>query len=292
MPSFDDVHLFVLTVRHQGISAAAKAAGLQRSKVSRRLQELEKKLGYKLLIRSTRKIELTEQGDWLYQQVQSSIDTLNDAVNLMQSERLTPQGRLCVAIPPALGMTAVFSELVERYISLYPLVNLEIEHEKHARDLRRSNTDLQILPSYVPTMHDDYVQQRLLQFSYSMVASESYLQQHGTPDSIETLSDHLLLVSRYNKDMLPEHLNYHLYSDDLYLLRKLVIAGKGIAVLPNIMVDGDIQQGTLQKLLPELVFAELKMTLIYPSQPYLPEKTRAIVELLHQSFSRGLTITY
>ena len=71
--SFDDIYLFVLIVRHKGISSAAQFAGLQRSNVSRRLQELEKALGHQLLIRTTRAIELTQQGKWLYEQTSNPL---------------------------------------------------------------------------------------------------------------------------------------------------------------------------------------------------------------------------
>lgn len=92
LPSFDDIYLFVLVVRHKGISAAAQFSGLQRSKVSRRLQELEKALGHQLLIRTTRSIELTKQGEWLYQQASSPINTLVDASLLMRDHHITPRG--------------------------------------------------------------------------------------------------------------------------------------------------------------------------------------------------------
>jgi DNA-binding transcriptional LysR family regulator len=173
--SFDDIYLFVLIVRHKGISSAAQFAGLQRSKVSRRLQELEKALGHQLLIRTTRAIELTQQGKWLYEQTSNPINTLVDASRLMKDHHLTPRGRLKVAIPPALGMTEIFSQLIEQYMKEFPEVKLEIEHHVQSLDLRRENIDLQILPSYIEPLHDDYIQQRLIQIPYSMVASAALL---------------------------------------------------------------------------------------------------------------------
>ncbi|MPY21147.1 LysR family transcriptional regulator [Shewanella psychropiezotolerans] len=287
MPSLDDINLFVQTVRHQGISSAAKANGLQRSKVSRRLQELEKQLGYQLLIRTTRNIELTERGQWLYEQVNGPLNRLNEAVNLMQTERMTPQGKMRLAIPPALGMTEIFSNVIEDYVNRYPDVRLEVEHQKQAIDLRRTDTDLQILPSYIDTLHHDYVQQHLLYLSFCMVASVSYLSQFGTPKQFSDLASHQLLASRYSRSLLPEDVEYHLYSDDLQLLIRLAKSGKGVALLPRLLVDKYLQDASLHEILDQQRFTELKLTLIYPSQPYLPEKTRAMVQLLRLSFGQN-----
>ncbi|BAJ01135.1 LysR family transcriptional regulator [Shewanella violacea] len=286
MPSFDDINLFVQTVRHQGISSAAKANGLQRSKVSRRLQELEKQLGYQLLIRTTRNIELTERGRWLFEQVDAPLNKLNEAINLMQTERMEPQGKMRLAIPPALGMTEIFSNVIEDYVNQYPDVRLEVEHQKQAIDLRRTDTDLQILPSYIGTLHDDYVQQHLLYLRFCMVASKSYLSQFGTPKQVCDLGSHQLLASRYNRSLLPTDFEYHLYSDDLLLLIRLAKLGKGVALLPRLLVEKDLQDASLIEILDQKSFTQLKLTLIYPSQPYLPEKTRAMVKLLRESLKQ------
>ncbi|TLS70297.1 LysR family transcriptional regulator, partial [Photobacterium damselae] len=100
--SFDDLYLFMLTVRHGGISSAAKAYSMQRSKVSRRLQELEKSIGCQLLIRTTRHIELTENGRALYEQISQPLTSVNQAVNLLESRQKELQGVLRVAVPAAL----------------------------------------------------------------------------------------------------------------------------------------------------------------------------------------------
>ena len=285
MVSFDDIYLFVLIVRHKGISSAAQFAGLQRSKVSRRLQELEKALGYQLLIRTTRAIELTQQGKWLYEQTSNPINTLVDASRLMKEQHLTPKGTLKIAIPPALGMSEIFSNLIERYMAEYTDVKLEIEHHVQSLDLRRKSVDLQILPSYLEPLHDDYVQQRLIQIPYSMVTSPDYLEQHGYPENIAELNQFHLLASRFNKSLLPQGLNYQLFSDDLNLLLRLALSGKGIALLPSLLIEDCIKKGELVEVLPRTSFTDLTITLVYPTPSYLPEKTRAMVKLFRETFS-------
>ena len=292
MPSLDDLHLFAKTVRYQGISSAAKACNLQRSKVSRRLQELERKLGYQLLIRTTRNIELTEQGKWLYQQVSSHLNTLEEAMSLLEEQNRDPKGKLRMAIPPVLGVTEFFTDVIERYTDRYPAVKVEVEHQKQAIDLRRTNTDIQVLPVYSPPVNDDYVQQHFLDLPCCMVASTDYVKENGEPKSIEELQDHVLLGNRYSKMQLPSYFDYYVYSEDLHLLRNLMRDNKGITMLPTVMLNRGLEDGTFKRLLSHHPFSDLKITLIYASQPYLSQKCRKMVQLLRETALEEGVINY
>ncbi|ROS01623.1 DNA-binding transcriptional LysR family regulator [Sinobacterium caligoides] len=285
MTSLDDLNLFALTVRHQGISAAAAATNMQRSKISRRLQALEHALGYQLLIRTTRHIELTEQGRWLYRQIESPLNTLQAATELMVERGTAPKGLMRIAIPPTLGVTEFFADTIERYISLYPQVQLEIEHEKSAIDLRRSNTDLQLLPGFIDSLHDDYVQQSLIQFPYTLVASPCYLSKKGRPKALAELADYDFLASRYTRSLMPECRNYRLFSDDLRLLHQLAKAGQGIAILPTSMIEEDLASGALSNIDCADQLTPPSISLIYPAQAYLPERTRLMVKMLRDNFA-------
>lgn len=292
MHSLDDLQLFAQTVRHQGISAAAKACGLQRSKVSRRIQVLESKLGYQLLIRTTRNVELTEQGKWLYQQVSSHLNRLEDAMSLLEEQNREPKGQLRIAIPPVLGITEFFTDVIEQYTSLYPAVRVEISHQNQAIDLRRSATDIQVLPMYSPPVNDDYIQQHLIELPVCTIASHSYLKKMGEPHSIDELKDHLLLGSRYSRMQLPDDLDYYVYSEDMHLLRNLARDGKGITILPTVMVSQGIKDGVFKRLLQEHKLSALKTTLIYASQPYLSQKCRKMVELLRETLKVEGIVSY
>lgn len=292
MPSLDDLHLFVYTVQYKGISAAATKCGLQRSKVSRRLQELERKLGYQLLIRTTHNIELTENGQWLYDQVASRLGALETAMEHLEEQNREPKGKLKIAIPPVLGITDFFTNVIEIYTSLYPAVNIQIEHQKQAIDLIRTNTDIQILPSYCPPLNDDYIQQYFIDLPCCMVASNAYVQKMGKPESIEDLDNHKMLGNRYGKTWLPSHIDYYVYSEDLHLLRNLAKDGKGIVVLPTVMLNKGIEEGLFQLLLGEHYFPDLKITLVYAAQPYLSKKCKNMVNLLRETVVEKGVVSY
>ena len=282
--SLDDLYLFVLTVRHGGISAAANAYSLQRSKVSRRLQELEKALGCQLLIRTTRQIELTENGRLLYDQVSEQLATVNQAVSSLHSKQKELHGLIRIAVPSALITSNMFASLIDQFAATFPLVSLEILHCQESIDLKRENIDLQLLPSTKKVLNEDYVQQSLLPLPCRLVASSEYLTTHGEPKQLKDLYQHRILVSPHNAPVLPEGLTIQLCTDDLLLIQHMAKSGHGVALLPAILVQDAIADGELVPVLPTESIPEIKLTLVYPSKVYLPEKTRVMVQLLRETF--------
>ncbi|MCL1146286.1 LysR family transcriptional regulator [Shewanella marinintestina] len=285
--SMDDLQLFVLTVQHGGISAAAKQQSLQRSKVSRRLQELEKSLGCQLLIRTTRKIELTENGRLLYQQINQPLTGVAQAAKLLSNQQKSVQGVLRVAVPAALITSNMFALLLEKYLEQFTDVQLEVLHCQESIDLKRQNVDIQILPDGVKVQNEDYVQQTLLRFPSSLVASQQYLQSHPSITELSDLANHSLMVSRYNQSSLPDNLTLRLCSDDLRLIQHMATTAKGVALLPTILVKDALQSGELEAILINEKLPEIKLTLIYPSKQFLPEKSRVLIKLLREAFSEN-----
>jgi len=282
--SMDDLYLFILTVRHGGISAAAQAHGLQRSKVSRRLQELEKALGCQLLIRTTRQIELTENGRLLYQHINQPLNDVDQAMNLLKNQQQSHQGALRIAVPAAFIASTMFAELVDDYARQFPDISLEIVHRHESIDLKRENIDLQLLPDVVDIINEDYVQQVFLPSKKGLVCSPRYLETHHMPLNIAELFEHAILTSRYDSSILPEGLNIRLISEDLGLINHLVQSGQGIALLPMVLIQNQLDQGALIHVLPDIYQSEIAMTLVYSSRRFLPVKTRAMIDLLRERF--------
>ncbi|TRY10607.1 LysR family transcriptional regulator [Shewanella hanedai] len=285
--SMDDLYLFVLTVRHGGISAAAKHYSLQRSKVSRRLQELEKALGCQLLIRTTRKIELTENGRLLYEQISQPLTSVSQAANLLTNQHHSLQGTLRIAVPAALITSNLFTSLLEDYLERFPDVLLDVVNSQESLDLRRENIDMQLLPKGVKVTNEDYVQQTLLRFPSCLVASADYLHSHAKITELSHLYEHPIMVSRYNMTALPDDLKIRLCSDDLGLIQHMAASGKGVALLPVSLLQGALESGELVAVLPKEKFTDIKLTLIYPSREFLPEKTRALIQLLRSRFTES-----
>lgn len=283
--SMDDLYLFMLTVRHGGISAAATAHGLQRSKISRRLQELEKALHCQLLIRTTRHIELTENGRLLYQHINQPLTEVNHAVNLLESQQNSLQGVLRLAATASFISSPMFAEVLDTYANQFPLVRIELLYLQKSVDLERENIDLQLLPNMAEIINVDYVQQAFLTSSNGLFASSEYLKQHSEPKTIAELQQHWLLASRYNSTLLQEGTRLRLMSEDINMIQQMAVFGQGIALLPNILMQESLLQGKLVQVLTDVNFSDIMMTVVYPSRRFLPEKTRAMVTLLREKFA-------
>lgn len=282
--SLDDIYLFTQTVVHGGISAAAEANQLQRSKVSRRLQELEKALGVQLLIRTTRSIELTAHGKRLFELVGQSVDHIQQGLIAMHEYQQELSGKVRLAIPSALMSSAAFSAIISEYTQRYPDISVEIENHQESVDLKRQSFDLQLLPSVVKVTDDSYIQFSLLPYTSHFVASKAYLEDHPPIESLDDLKHHRLLTNRYNANLLDPALDVALKSDDLNLLRSMAIVGNGIAFIPQTHSKPSLQDGLLVEVLPEIAHPKQHLTLIYPSALFLPNKVVALIELFREKF--------
>lgn len=282
--SFDDVFLFTQTVTHGGISAAAQANQLQRSKVSRRLQELERELGCSLLIRTTRAIELTEQGKRLYELVNGPMEHLTQGLEVMREQNSEHAGKVRLAIPSALISSPAFNAIITEYSQRFPSIAIEVESHQESVDLKRQSFDLQLLPSTVKVADDSYVQFSLLPYRSHFVATRDYLQSHPLIETMDDLHQHRLLTNRYNANLLPPELKIALKSDDLNLLRSMALAGNGIAFLPQVHSKPALEQGSLVEVLEEHKYPTQHLTLIYPSAKFLPHKVKVLIELFRTCF--------
>ncbi|ANQ17434.1 LysR family transcriptional regulator [Vibrio natriegens] len=282
--SLDDIYLFTQTVVHGGISAAAEANQLQRSKVSRRLQELEKALGVQLLIRTTRSIELTAHGKRLFELVGQSVDHIQQGLIAMHEYQQELSGKVRLAIPSALMSSAAFSAIISEYTQRYPDISVEIENHQESVDLKRQSFDLQLLPSVVKVTDDSYIQFSLLPYTSHFVASKAYLEAHPPIESLDDLKHHRLLTNRYNANLLDPALDVALKSDDLNLLRSMAVAGNGVAFIPQTHSKPSLQDGLLVEVLPEIAHPKQHLTLIYPSALFLPNKVVALIELFREKF--------
>ena len=283
--SLDDIRLFTQTVLHGGISAAAKANNMQRSKVSRRLQVLESSLGFELLIRTTRTIELTEHGKHLYELVSQQVYHIEQGLRAMEETQHDFTGTIRLAIPSALMTSRAFTSIITDYSSRFPNIRIEIENHQDSVDLKRQAFDLQVLPNAVSVTDDSYVQFSLIPYRCHLVASKEYLSSHPPLLTINDLKSHRIFTNRYNADLLDSSLHISLKSDDLNLLHTLALSHQGIAFIPQVHSSKSVQDGLLIEVLPEVDYPNLNLTMIYPSAQLLSKKTRALIDLFKEKIN-------
>ncbi|SPA51447.1 LysR family transcriptional regulator [Cupriavidus taiwanensis] len=254
--TLDELLAFATVVDSGSITAAAQQLDLTVSATSRTLARLEEKLKTTLLRRTTRRLELTEEGQAFLHDARAIIDSVESAEEQMLARREKPSGRLRVdAASPF--MLHVIVPLVRGYRERYPQVELELNSNEGIIDLLERRTDVAIR---IGRLKDSTLHSRLVGNSrVRMLASPAYLDAHGQPRKAQDLGRHALLG--FNQ---PESLNVwpilgadgepcrvepSLWSSSGETLRQLALAGAGIVCLSDFMTAHDREAGRLVQVL-------------------------------------------
>jgi len=290
----DGVRVFAEVVKAGGFTAAARALGLPKSTVSRRVSALEERLGTRLLQRTTRRVSLTDVGEVYYARADRALAELRDAEAALSDLRDAPRGVLRLSAPVDIGHD-LLSGVVAAYRRAYPEVSVVVELENRRVDLVAEGYDLAIRAS---AQLDDssLVARKLASAEMRLFASTAYLAAHGTPEQPEDLPQHALLLFRAPR--LRSKLVLHrgaartevevtgwLSSTDFGFLRRAMLEGLGIALLPTFTCSRDVAAGSVRRVLPEHQAGASSLYAVYPSARYLAPKVRAFVELAAAQFA-------
>lgn len=254
----DELQVFVSVIECGSISAAAEQGGQTPSAISRTLSRLEAKLGTTLINRTTRRMDLTEEGRFFFERAKSILEQMDDLEDHLSRHHQTPSGRLRInaALP---FMLHAIVPWVGEFRALYPQIQLELNACDLIIDLLEQSTDVAIR---IGELSDSSLHARSLGCSpLNLLASPAYLERHGTPLRVEDLAGHTLLgfsqtetlnhwpLRHAEGDRLP--INPDIASSSGETVRALALAGEGIACLSHFMTHEDIRSGQLQVLLGE-----------------------------------------
>lgn len=254
--NLDEMLAFVSVVDSGSISAAAEQLEQTASGVSRALSRLEEKLAVTLLRRTTRRLELTEEGAAFLAQARRILVSVEEAEEQMALRRQAPAGRLRVNTASPF-MLHVIVPLIGNFRARYPLIELELYSDDRIVDLLERRIDLAIRIGPLP---DSSLHARPLCHTLRRVlASPAYLARHGTPQRVEELADHSL-IGFTEPDRLNDWPLRHALGESWRIapalrassgdtVRELALAGEGLACLSDFMTDRDRQRGALVEVL-------------------------------------------
>jgi DNA-binding transcriptional LysR family regulator len=249
---------FAAVIDAGSFSAAAARLGQTPSGVSRTIARLEKQLGMTLIHRTTRRLDLTEEGTWLLGRARSVLAELANTEAEAQARRSQPSGLVRVnAATPALDH--LLAPLVPEFLDAYPLVQLELASGETVVDLIEERADLAIRIGALP---DSTLNARRLGSSrVRVLAAPSYLERHGVPASVEALSRHRLLGFTEPASLNTWPLSHaggegwttrpQVTASSGETVRHLALAGSGIASLSDFLTRGDLAAGRLVPVLEE-----------------------------------------
>ena len=254
----DELQIFVCVIECGSISAAAEQVGQTPSAVSRTLSKLEAKLDTTLINRTTRRMDLTEEGKYFFEQAKLILDQMDQLEERLSSRQQTPSGRLRINAASPFMLHAIVP-YIDEFRQHYPDIQLELNSNDLIIDLLEQSTDVAIR---IGTLADSTLHARSLGCSPLMiVASPAYLKKHGAPRQVADLSEHTLLGFTQNEGLNQWPLRYvhgdrwpinpAISASSGETVRHLALEGQGIACLSHFMTIDDIRAGRLKVLLGE-----------------------------------------
>ncbi len=295
MPQLDDIALFLEVARRKSITRAAEHMDEPASTVSRRLRRLETDLGFALLNRTTRRMELTALGREyftrclpLIEQAQVAHETLADAV-------VKPSGHLRVSIPASFA-TLVLPKLLNEFSSAYPDILCDIDVGMQRIDAVDNPFDVALRFGEQPD--SGLISRPVLMLDHWLYASPDYLAQHGKPRSPEDLMQHRCLQPFRGQDM--EHwrlrrgletrvvaVNCRIAINNIGIMSTLARQGAGIAPIPNHSELNPIEDdATLVRVLPQWHLPPIALSALLPSR-VVPARTQVFLDFLSALLARG-----
>ena len=254
----DELQVFVAVIQSGSISAAAEQFGQTPSAVSRTLSKLEAKLDTTLINRTTRRMDLTEEGRFFFEQAKDILARMDELEERLSLRHQTPAGRLRINAASPFMLHAIVPYVAE-FRERYPDILLELNSNDLIIDLIEHSTDVAIR---IGVLADSTLHARSLGCSpLNILASPAYLERHGIPETVEALSRHVLLGFTQTETLNHWPLR-HAEGDRLQIqpqlaassgetLRKLALEGQGIVCLSHFMTHEDIRQGRLHVVLAD-----------------------------------------
>lgn len=286
----DDIALFVTTVRHGSISQAASALQIAKSTLSRRLQQLEQKLGVRLIERSTRQLDLTEAGASLLAQAAPHLDELSAIRQHVSAYGRQPTGHLNILVPQELFSTEI-AELISEFMHRYPDINLSCTQYSGDPPTPDPNYDLLFLLHDHPLPATDWIARPLMSIPQGLFIATSL--QGKAPTDLASLAQCPCILRtgesywrfRHHQDIVDCAVNgrLHLSSTDMQL--QAAANGLGIARLPIYQAAPIVRRQRLCALHLELEPVALQLSVLYRSR-HLPLKTRLFVEHFQNQIGR------
>jgi len=286
----NDFFIFSQVVEHNGFTGAARALGVARSSICRRVGQLEERLGVRLVQRSTRHFVVTDLGMQLHGHCVKMVAEATAAYERVACARATPSGLIRLSCPPIVAQLLV-SPLLPEFTEKNPEVRIAIEATDRRVDLEE-NFDLFIRVRQIPSEDSGMVMRSLGIVQQVLVASRALLERYGRPATPTEAArmpslghgsfqgPHVWrLVDQQEQEIQIRH-EPKLISDDMVLVRQAALQGVGVAQLPLSVCLSEIRQGLLEVILPEFPAPLFEIQVLFPSRRGMLPAVRSFIDFL------------
>jgi DNA-binding transcriptional LysR family regulator len=288
MQDLNDLRLFAAVVSSGGFSSAARDLGLAKSRLSRRVAQLEADLGVRLLERSTRHVQVTEVGREVYAQAVTATAAAEAAAEAALRVRAEPQGLVRLSCP--LNLHEMIARRLPAFLAAHPRLRLQILSTNRRIDLIEERVDVAIRVRERLDTDGDLQMRRIGVSRRIIVASPGFVAAHGEPATPEDLTALPLLdhnegpgpsvwrLSAGEAESRSIEFDARLAAGDLKTLCAAAVAGLGAALLPRIEFAADLDAGRLVRLLPAWSSADGILHLVFTSRRSMLPSVRAVID--------------
>jgi DNA-binding transcriptional LysR family regulator len=289
--SLEDFYYFAKVVEHGSYAKASRALGIPKSRLSRHVSALETKLGVRLVQRSTRRFVVTDIGRDVQRHAQAMLAEADAALEVVELARAEPRGLLKVSCPVAVAQTSL-SRIVPEFLLRYPRIRLRLHVSNRRVDVLNEGFDAALRVRTRPTGEDGLVMRSFQESSELLVATPAYLDGAGRPERPEQIVERDTLgfepeADRQSWELIgpngeSERIEHspRIVCHDFVLLKSAVLAGLGIALLPESVVRTELITGTLERVLPEWNLPLGILHVVFPSRRGMLPAVRAFIDFL------------
>lgn len=288
-----ELEFFVLIARHGNLSAAARALDLTPPAATKRLAQMEDRLGVRLVNRTTRSISLTNEGETYLLHATRILAQVREMENEVSSSSAVPRGILRVNATLGFGRTTI-APLVSEFARRYPLVTVQLDVTDRPIDLVESSFDLAIRFGSLPDKRLNA--RRIMSNRRFLCASPVYLERYGTPASLADLADHRCIIHRQNDDAYGIwRFTHHeeteivkvdgvLSSNDGDIVLGWALDGHGILIRSEWDLAKYLESGRLRVVLPDFVLPSADLFVYYSNRRNQTARARAFIDFLVDQF--------
>ncbi len=303
IPSFsmNDALLFVSTVAQGSFTAAAERHGITASGVSRAITRLERAVGVRLLVRTTRRLRLTEEGELFFDHCRDGIGLMAEGAELAGETSASLRGQLSIGVVSVLG-THLVVPLLPNLLAQHPQLSIRLVRMGSVTDFYERHVDCALLPGN--QMDATLAGRELRPGRMVVVATPEYVERFGRPMHPDDVHRHrcITLIQADGQDapwqfgappgestpMGAVRVRGAVRTDELEQVMAAAIAGLGIAQVPHLPLQRTIDAGTLVVLLEDYEPAGVPIWIVYPARRTAPRRVRAFVDFMLAPPSRPL----
>ena len=288
MDKFQEMRVFVAVVDAGSFVGASDAIEMSKPAVSRHVQELEARLGVRLMQRTTRKLSLTEEGSVFYARCKELLANVDEAEAEITSRAGEASGLLKVNVPVSFGIMHL-APLWATFMARHPKVTLEVMLSDRVVDLVEEGFDLAVRIAGLPS--SSLISRKLASTQMVLCASPQYLRTHGAPTHPCDLAAHAVMAyslfasgDEWTFDgpagVVTVKVSPRLHSNSGDTCRAVALQHRGVILQPSFLVGADLASGALVEVLPQYRAGTLGVYAVYPTRKHLSPKVRLLVDYL------------